>query len=123
MPGALLKAAPAAPMIVGPTTTSPTRPTDPIPQYLIEEAKTTEKQIFNAREHLNFQSPHRIVTMEELGLQGCGISPNAVSDPFPLFTEDAVKQIRAEVFSEESLEHCQFASTFCKNMIRGMGPK
>lgn len=122
MPGALLKAAQAAPMVVGPTTTAPTRPTDPIPQYLIDEAKATQKEDFEAAKHLNFEPPNRIITMEELGLGGCGISPNAVSDPFPLFTEDAVKQIRAEVFSDESLEHCQFASTFCKNMVRGMGP-
>lgn len=60
--------------------------------------------------------------MKELGFDGHGISPIAVSEPFPLFTEEAIKQIRAEVFSEPVLEACQYTSTFAKNMVRDMGP-
>lgn len=60
--------------------------------------------------------------MKEIGLEGHGISPNAVSEPFFIFTEEAIKQIRAEVFSEPVLESCQYSSTFVKNMVRGMGP-
>jgi hypothetical protein len=59
--------------------------------------------------------------MKQLGLEGHGISPNAVSDPFPLFTSAAIQQIRREVFSKEVLRNCQYASTFNKNMVRGMG--
>ena len=59
--------------------------------------------------------------MEEIGLGGHGISPVAASEPFPLFTPEAIKQFRAEIFSEPVLEDCQYASTFAKNMIRGMG--
>ena len=59
--------------------------------------------------------------MKEIGLEGHGISPVAVSEPFSLFTTEAVKQMRAEIFSEPVLRDCQYASTFAKNMVRGMG--
>ncbi|KAJ6157259.1 hypothetical protein N7497_006144 [Penicillium chrysogenum] len=47
--------------------------------------------------------------------------PVAASDPFPLFTPEAIRQMRAEIFSDPVLTNCQYASTFAKNMIRGMG--
>ncbi|KAL5362579.1 hypothetical protein BJX96DRAFT_186120 [Aspergillus floccosus] len=113
-----------APKVVGPKTTTITRPTNKLPQYLIDGARLPEheKKSFDAKEHLNFQPPKKIYTMKEIGLEGHGISPNAVSDPFPLFTEEAVRQMRAELFSKASLENCQYSSAFAKNMIRGMGP-
>ncbi|PYH96247.1 hypothetical protein BO71DRAFT_349585 [Aspergillus ellipticus CBS 707.79] len=111
---------PAPPTVVGPTTKKATRPTNQIPQYLIEEARV-QKEPFNPQRHLNFQPPSKIHTMKEIGLEGHGISLNAVSEPFPLFTEDAIKQIRAEIFSEPVLQKCQYTSSFTKNMIRGMG--
>ncbi|GAD93976.1 conserved hypothetical protein [Paecilomyces variotii No. 5] len=60
--------------------------------------------------------------MKEIGLDAAGISPNAISEPFPLFTEEAIKQIRAEIFSESVLADCQYSSTFASNMIRCYGP-
>jgi hypothetical protein len=114
---------PTAPKVVGPSTKRATRPTNKIPQTIIEEAKSIIKQKFDPIKHLNYQKPQRIVTMEEIGLEGHGISPNAVSDPFSLFTEEAIEQMRAEIFSEAVLENCQYMSSFCSNMIRGMGPK
>jgi hypothetical protein len=59
--------------------------------------------------------------MEEIGLQGQGISPNAVSDPFPLFTKEAMLQMRREVFSDQVLNECRYSSDFIANMVRGMG--
>lgn len=60
--------------------------------------------------------------MKEIGLEGQGISPHAATEPFPLFTEEAIQQMRAEIFSEQVLAECQYSSTFNKNMVRGMGP-
>jgi hypothetical protein len=56
------------------------------------------------------------------GLKGHGISPQAATEPFPLFTQEAIAQMRAEIFSEQVLAECQYSSTFNKNMVRGMGP-
>ncbi|KAI9034867.1 uncharacterized protein KD926_005177 [Aspergillus affinis] len=110
------------PKVVGPATKTATRPANLLPQWLIDGAHIDKRESFDAKKHLNFEPPSRIYTMTEIGLEGQGISPHAVSEPFPLFTEDSVTQMRAEIFSRQVLDHCQFASTFNKNMIRGMGP-
>lgn len=60
--------------------------------------------------------------LHSLGYKHDGISPRAATEPFPLFTEEAIQQMRAEIFSEKVLAECQYSSTFNKNMVRGMGP-
>lgn len=112
---------PAPPTVVGPETTHVTRPSHALPQSLIDGARVEKKEVFNPQRHLNFEPPKGITTMKEIGLGGRGISPVAASEPFPLFTPDAIKQIRAEIFSEPVLRDCQYSSSFAKNMIRGMG--
>src|SRR5689334_4099420 len=66
-----------------------------------------KKQEFDPAKHLSFTPPSRTYSMEEIGLPNKGISPVAVSEPFPLFTLDAIKQMRAEVLSKDVLENCQ----------------
>lgn len=122
MPGVLLNQPPPAPVVIGPTTKSVTRPTNALPQYLIDQAKETKQEEFDANKHIAFESPKNIIKMKDIGLEGHGISQNAVTEPFSLFSQEAIEQIRAEVFSDEVLRDCQFASTFNKNMVRGMGP-
>lgn len=121
MPGTII-APPPAPLVIGPSTKTATRPSNPLPQYLIDDAKQTEREEFNGSKHIDFQPPENIVKMKDIGLEGHGISPNAVSEPFRLFSQDAIQQIRAEIFSDDVLRDCQFCSTFNKNMVRGMGP-
>ncbi|KAI5456600.1 hypothetical protein BGZ63DRAFT_366747 [Mariannaea sp. PMI_226] len=122
MPSAVPITPPPAPHVVGPSTKKATRPTGNVPQFLIDEAAATKREAFDAAKHVKFQPPANIVTMKDIGLEGHGIAPNAVSDPFPLFTEEAIMQMRAEIFSKECLEECQYSSTFIKRMVRGMGP-
>ncbi|RAH68480.1 uncharacterized protein BO66DRAFT_377416 [Aspergillus aculeatinus CBS 121060] len=112
---------PAPPTVVGPTTQKATRPSHPLPQWLIDGARVDKQEVFDARRDLNFQPPSGITTMREIGLEGHGISPVAASEPFPLFTPEAIRQMRAEIFSEPVLKDCQYSSSFAKNMIRGMG--
>ena len=114
---------PAAPKVIGPKTKKATRPTNQLPQSLIEGSRVPTKETFDPKKHLNFQPPEKIHTMKDVGMEGHGLSPIAASEPFPLFTEEAVKQMRAEVFSEPVLRDCQYTSDFSKNMIRGMGRK
>lgn len=121
MPSATLQAPIAPPKVIGPATKRATRPTNKLPQSLVDGARIENKVAFDPAKHLAFQPPSKIYSMEEIGLEGHGISPNAVSEPFSLFTEEAIRQMRAEIFSEEVLDKCQYASTFNKNMIRGMG--
>ncbi|KAL2865205.1 uncharacterized protein BJX67DRAFT_389438 [Aspergillus lucknowensis] len=109
------------PTVVGPTTKRATRPTKKLPRSLIENARVEQPVPFNPNKHLIYQAPEKIHKMADFGLDGAGISPNAISEPFPLFTEEAIRQMRAEIFSEPVLAECQYASSFCTNMIRGMG--
>ncbi|KAF4471287.1 hypothetical protein FALBO_1796 [Fusarium albosuccineum] len=118
---ALISSSPPPPHVVGPATKRATRPSKQLPQSLIDNAKIPNKESWNPEKHLAFQRPSKILTMKEIGLEGHGISPNACSEPFPLFSEEAIKQMRAEIFSEPVLEKCQYASTFNANMVRGMG--
>ncbi|KAI9147109.1 hypothetical protein HJFPF1_13141 [Paramyrothecium foliicola] len=114
---------PKAPFVVGPKQKKLTRPVCDIPDYLINEARATIPEQWNANKHLVFQPPAHITTMKDIGLEGHGISPTAVSDPFPLFSQEAILQMRREVFSEEVLANCRYMSDFNANMIRGMGPE
>lgn len=115
------KARPKAPHVVGPATKKATRPTVPIPQFLIDEAKAVEPTTWDAEKHLAEGAKPNITTMTEIGLGGHGISDTAVSEPFPLFTRDAIMQMRREIFSDSVLENCRYKSTFNANMVRGMG--
>ncbi|KAJ5720092.1 hypothetical protein N7493_006970 [Penicillium malachiteum] len=96
---------PVPPTVVGPTTKKATRPTNILPQSLIDEARVIKKEDFNPNKHLIFQPPKGITTMKEIGLEG----------------REAIKQIQSEVFSEAVLRDCQYSSSFTKNMVRGMG--
>lgn len=78
---------------------------------------------FDAKKHLKFTSPSKVHTMKEIGLEDMGISPIAVSEPFPLFSEDAVKQIRAEVLSNEVWANCQYSSNLAQCQLRGFCPE
>lgn len=109
-----------APKPVGPTNKKPMRPSNQLPQSLLDAARAIEKVPFHAEKHVTFQPPSRVYTMKEIGLEGYGISPIATSEPFQLFSQEAVQQCRAEIFSEPVLDKYQFSSTFTKNMIRGI---
>lgn len=110
------------PVVIGPATKKATRPSNELPQSLIQGAKLEKRESFDPSKHLNFEPPQSIYTMKQIGLEGHGISPHAAAGPFPLFTQEAIAQIRAEIFDETVLAECQYSSTFNKNMVRGMGP-
>lgn len=62
--------------------------------------------------------------MEELSFPADqGISPIAVSEPFELFSKEAVKYMRNEVLSDEVWDNCRFSSSIAACQLRGMSPK
>lgn len=109
----------AAPKVVGPQMKTANRPPKELPSDLIDPSRLITRVPFDAHHHLSITQPEKIVTMENIGLQGQGISTTAFCTPFSLFSEAAIDQIRAELFSELILASCQFTSDFAKNMIRG----
>ncbi|KAJ9608213.1 hypothetical protein H2200_007201 [Cladophialophora chaetospira] len=57
---------------------------------------------FDPVAHLCFQPPTSVVTLQELLLpEKDAVSPVAITEPFPLFTLEGVKQMRADLFRKE----------------------
>ena len=79
---------------------------------------------FNPKKHIDFTPPAKILMMSDLKLpEGTGVSPFAVSDPFQLFTREAVQRMRAEIFSKEVLENCKYSSNLAQCQLRGFAAK
>ena len=78
---------------------------------------------FNPEKHISFKAPSKVHTMADLNLADIGVSPVAVSEPFQLFTEEAVERMRAEVFSKNVWEKCQYSSNLAQCQLRGFAAK
>ncbi|EEP79939.1 conserved hypothetical protein [Uncinocarpus reesii 1704] len=75
---------------------------------------------FDASKHLSFIPPSKVYSMKELGYKDeVGVSPVGVSEPFPLFSAEAVKQMRKEVLSENVWSHYKFSSNIAQCQLRG----
>ncbi|KAL1850726.1 hypothetical protein Daus18300_012804 [Diaporthe australafricana] len=61
--------------------------------------------------------------MEDIGLEEKGVSPVAVSEPFPLFTEEAVMRFREEAFTKDVFDHCSRPSNLTACQLRGFAYK
>lgn len=79
--------------------------------------------MFDPSIHLGFVPPEKVYSMAEIGRADQGVSPNAVSAPFPLFTQEAIKQMRSEILSKPVLENCQYKSNMAACQLRGFAPK
>lgn len=82
------------------------------------------KPAFSAEDHLGFTSAPKIFTMKDIGLpENTGISPVAVSEPFQLFTAEAIRRMRDEVLSKAVWENCQYSSNLSQCQLRGFAPE
>ena len=82
-------------------------------------AESPPKLDFDYSKHVSYSPPPRVWTMEEIGKAGQGISPIAVSEPFPLFTDAAIKQMRGEILSKDVMEKCKYSSNLAHCQLRG----
>jgi hypothetical protein len=81
-------------------------------------------KLFNPDKHLAYEEPRYIHTMEDIGfLATNGVSPVAVSEPFHLFSEEAVNIMRSEIFSPEVQENYSYSSDISGKQLRGYAPK
>lgn len=78
---------------------------------------------FDPEKHLAFIPPSKIYTMKDLNLDDIGVSPVAVSEPFPLFSPEAIQNMRAEVLSEQVWNNCQYSSNLAQCQLRGFAPE
>ncbi|KAH0538575.1 hypothetical protein GP486_008767, partial [Trichoglossum hirsutum] len=80
--------------------------------------------MFDPRKHLEFRDPPKTYSMKDIGYsEDTGISNVAVSEPFPLFTPEAVRMFRAEVLSGEVYDNCRFSSDLAACQLRGYAPR
>ncbi|KAF2108109.1 hypothetical protein BDV96DRAFT_504784 [Lophiotrema nucula] len=95
-----------------------------ISDQLRPSSSTTPKPIFDPAKHLSYKEDPKVLTLNDIGIDNNdGISPVAVSDPFPLFSEEAIKIMRSEIFTNEVWENCMFSSEFAGCQLRGHCPK
>ncbi|KAI8635446.1 hypothetical protein F5Y19DRAFT_11746 [Xylariaceae sp. FL1651] len=79
---------------------------------------------FTPEKHLAFKDMPKVYTMKELGIpEDRGVSPIAVSEPFTLFTEEAVRRMRQEVLSPEVMKNCRYSSNLAQCQLRGFANK
>ena len=82
------------------------------------------REDFDPKKHIDFKPPSKVYTMKDLDLpEGTGVSPIAVSEPFQLFTKEAILRMRAEVLSKEVMENCQYSSNLAQYMLRGFASR
>ncbi|KAH9888304.1 hypothetical protein F4778DRAFT_786114 [Xylariomycetidae sp. FL2044] len=83
-----------------------------------------DKGPFDPSRHLTFKECPKVHLMKELGFpEDKGVSPVAVSEPFPLFTQEAVMRMRQEVLSPEVMQNCQYSSNLAHCQLRGFANK
>ncbi|KAL2002444.1 hypothetical protein VTN02DRAFT_6752 [Thermoascus thermophilus] len=90
---------------------------------ITESLPPSERVSFDPKKHLAFQPPSKVYTMKELGYPHKGISPVGVSEPFPLFSPEAIKQMRAEVLSDKVWDKYQYSSNVAQCQLRGFAPE
>ncbi|KAI8266671.1 hypothetical protein K4K58_009370 [Colletotrichum sp. SAR11_239] len=79
---------------------------------------------FNPDQHLAFVEDPKKLTLKDVSLpEDIGISPVACSEPFPLFTEEAIQTMRQEIFTTEVWENCLHSTSFAPCQLRGHCPK
>ncbi|GKZ25709.1 hypothetical protein AbraIFM66951_001568 [Aspergillus brasiliensis] len=86
------------------------------------EAVTSEPTnvVFDPSKHLVYVPPSKVHTMEDLGYPNSrGVSSVGVSEPFPLFSAEAVEQMRKEVLTDEVYAKHKYSSEIAKCQLRG----
>jgi hypothetical protein len=79
---------------------------------------------FDPKKHLVYNAPTKVTMMKDIGYaEDTGISPVAVSEPFQIFSQEAIKQMRAEIFQPEVMENCSYSSTIAARQLRGYASK
>jgi hypothetical protein len=88
------------------------------------QTPASKGSLFKPDVHLAYQPPKKVYTMEDIGLPlSNGVSPVAVSEPFQLFSEEAINMMRAEVLSDAVLEGFSYTSDIAPRQLRGYAPQ
>ena len=79
---------------------------------------------FDPEQHLAYEEPENILMMTDIGYpEDTGISPVPVSQPFRLFSGEAIQKFRDEALSDEVMSKCFYNSNIAACHLRGYVPK
>ncbi|KAK2785931.1 hypothetical protein FQN52_008198 [Onygenales sp. PD_12] len=90
----------------------------------VASSTTQEVVNFDPKRHIQYTPPSKVHSMKELGYSDDkGISPVGVSEPFPLFSAEAINQMRREILSDNVWSQYQFSSNLSHCQLRGFAPE
>ncbi|KAK0381004.1 hypothetical protein CLIM01_01580 [Colletotrichum limetticola] len=96
----------------------------PIIKDNLNPATPAKTETFNPDKHLAFVNDPKKLSLKDVSLpEHIGISQVACSEPFPLFTEEAIQYMRREIFTTEVWENCLHSTRFAPCQLRGHCPK
>lgn len=97
----------------------------PIIRDKLRATSTTKSPVaFDPKTHLAYVEDPPTLSMKALGLgEDLGISPVAVSEPFALFTQEAIRIMRGEIFTDQVWDNCLHSTEFASCQLRGHCPK
>ena len=78
---------------------------------------------FQPKKHIDFKPPSKIYTMSDIKLADSPISNFAVSEPFQLFTPEAVQRMRSEIFKPAVMKNFKYSSNLAQSQLRGYAAK
>lgn len=78
---------------------------------------------FDPKKHIDFKEPSKTFSMSDLKLKDSPLSSFGVSEPFQLFTPEAVQLMRTEIFKPEVMENFQYSSNLASCQLRGYAAK
>ncbi|KAK1625413.1 hypothetical protein BDP81DRAFT_463939 [Colletotrichum phormii] len=96
----------------------------PIIKDDLKPALPTKPETFNPDKHLAFVHDPKKLSLKDVSLpEDVEISPVACSEQFHLFTEEAIQNMRQEIFTTEVWENCLHSTRFAPCQLRGHCPK
>ncbi len=96
----------------------------PIIREKLVSAKKRPSPTFEPEKHLSFHDYPKTLTLKDIGFpEDAGISPVAISEPFALFSEEAISHMRDEIFTTEVWQNCLHSTEFAGCQLRGHCPK
>jgi hypothetical protein len=80
--------------------------------------------LFDPEKHIAFKDPPSIFTMQDIGFaDDLGVSPVAATQPFLLFSPEAIQIMRSEIAKPEVRMGYQFSSNIANPQLRGYARK
>ncbi|KAH4217135.1 hypothetical protein HBI06_218850 [Parastagonospora nodorum] len=87
---------------------------------ILEQKLKHDATQFDPEKHIAFSTAPEFLTMKEIGYaDDVGISPVAVTHPFPLFTPEAIQIMRSEIAKPEVSSEHHYASNIASSQLRG----